>query len=94
MILQGKIQSYDGRALTVCAPFSDTFNFIKKRYQDCEIRLDDGRRISIDQRKKIYATLRDISEYTGHEPEYLKELMKFSFMGETGKEHFSLSVVI
>lgn len=91
MILQGEIKEYDGQALTIKAPFSDTFDFVKKRYTGCEIRLDDGRRISTDQRKKIYATLRDMSEYTGHDPEYMKELMKFSFMAETGREHFSLS---
>ena len=91
MILQGEIKGYDGQALTIKAPFSDTFGYVKKRYTGCEIRLDDGRRISTYQRKKIYATLRDMSEYTGHDPEYMKELMKFSFMAETGREHFSLS---
>ena len=31
MILQGKIKGYDGQALTIQAPFSDPFNFIKMK---------------------------------------------------------------
>ena len=34
-----------------------------------EIRVDDGRRISSDQRKKIYALIKDIADYTGHHPD-------------------------
>ena len=37
------------------------------------MRIDDGRRISSDQRKKIYALIKDIADHTGHHPEYLKE---------------------
>ena len=56
-----------------------------------EIRVDDGRRISSDQRKKIYALLKDIADYTGHHPEYLKEHMKYDFMVKEDREYFSLS---
>ena len=91
MMLQGTVRDYDGRTLTITAPFSDTAGFVRRKYAACEIRLEDGRRITTDQRKKIYATLRDLSDYTGHEPEYLKELMKYSFLSETGGEWFSLS---
>lgn len=58
-----------------------------------EIRIDDGRRISSDQRKKIYALIRDISDYTGHHPEYLKEHLKYDFMVKEDREYFSLSNV-
>lgn len=56
-----------------------------------EIRIDDNRTITAEQRKKIYATIKDISLYTGHDPEPLKELFKFEFCGESGQEYFSLS---
>ena len=56
-----------------------------------EIRVDDGRRISSDQRKKIYALIKDIAVYTGHHPEYLKEHMKYDFMVKEDREYFSLS---
>ena len=59
-----------------------------------EIRVDDGRRISSDQRKKIYALCRDISDYTGHDVEDLKEnVLKVGFMIKEDREYFSLSNV-
>ena len=57
------------------------------------IKIDDGRRISSDQRKKIYALIKDISNHTGHHPEYLKEHMKYEFMAQEDREYFSLSNV-
>lgn len=56
-----------------------------------EIRIDDGRVISSIQRKKIYATIKDIADWMGDIPEYVKEILKFNFCGETGLEYFSLS---
>ena len=64
---------------------------LRQKITDAEIRLDDGRLISADQRKKLYATLRDIAEWQGDVPEYTKELLKFMYCGETGEEYFSLS---
>ena len=58
-----------------------------------EIRIDDGRRISSDQRKKIYALIKDIADHTGHHPEYLKEHMKYEFMMKEDRDYFSLSSV-
>ena len=56
-----------------------------------ELKIDDGRTISAEQRKKIYACVRDIAMYCGEYPEYTKELMKYFYMERTGIEHFSLS---
>ena len=56
-----------------------------------EMRIDDGRRISSDQRKKIYALIKDIADHTGHHPEYLKEHMKYDFMAKEDRDYFSLS---
>ena len=58
-----------------------------------EMRIDDGRRISSEQRKKIYALIRDIADHTGHHPEYLKEHMKYEFMMKEDRDYFSLSTV-
>ena len=59
-----------------------------------EIRVDDGRRISSDQRKKIYALCRDISDYTGHDVEDLKEnILKAGFVIKEDRDYFSLSDV-
>ena len=59
-----------------------------------EIRVDDGRRISSEQRKKIYALCRDISDYTGHDVEDLKDnILKVGFMIKEDRDYFSLSDV-
>ena len=65
---------------------------IKKCINKAELRLDDGRSISAEQRKKIYATLRDIADYTGYYPEEEKRWMKFLHWLRTGEnEDFSLA---
>ena len=53
--------------------------------------LDDGRHISAEQRKKIYATIRDIADYTGYAPEEMKQRLKLEHIIRTGCEEFSLS---
>ena len=56
------------------------------------IKIDDGRRISSDQRKKIYALIKDISNHTGHHPEYLKEHMKYSLSSCAINSYFMCSL--
>ena len=59
-----------------------------------EIKIDDGRRISADQRRKIYSLVKNISNYTGHDVEDLKEnILKINFMIDEDREYFSLSNV-
>jgi hypothetical protein len=60
---------------------------------NAEIRFDDMRRISAKQRRKTYALIRDIAEFTGYIPEECKEIMKWYFMADTGYDYFSLSNV-
>lgn len=62
-----------------------------KRVKDVELRLDDGRRITALQRRKAYATIRDISLHTGYMPEEAKEVMKYYYIVKTGRDYFSLS---
>lgn len=56
-----------------------------------EIKLDDTHRITSDQRKKIFATVKDISLYTGYEAEYLRDLLEYAFCYLNNIESFSLS---
>lgn len=65
--------------------------FIDKRIRQTEMRFDDGRSISVEQRKKAYATIRDIADYTGYLPEEQKEWLKYYHIARTGCEYFSLS---
>lgn len=57
---------------------------IEKHMNSCSIWLDDGRHISSDQRRKIYATVNDISAYSGNVPEVEKEWLKYLHINRTG----------
>lgn len=63
----------------------------EKHIRQAEIRFDDGRHISAEQRKKAYATIRDIADYTGYLPEEQKEWLKYLHIMNTGCDYFSLS---
>lgn len=58
---------------------------------DAELRINDGRSITVDQRKKIFATIKDISLHTGHHPEDLRAFLLYEYCIETGELPFSLS---
>lgn len=92
VILEGVKDDQTGTTLLVKIPdkrLSD--NLVRKRVRSAELRLDDGRTITADQRKKAYATIRDIADYTGYLPEEQKEWLKYLHIARTGCEYFSLS---
>lgn len=96
MFAQTEIQKYrqtdQGTDLLIHIPrlqLEDIFK--KKAIRKAEIRFDDGRHISAEQRKKAYATINDISAYTGYLPEEQKEWLKYLHISQTGCEYFSLS---
>lgn len=62
-----------------------------KKMRNAGVWLDDGRHISAEQRKKAYATIADISLYTGYLPEEAKEWLKYLHIARTGCNYFSLS---
>ena len=91
-----KINQYrerkDGTDLIVSVPELKLGDLlIRKKIQNAEIRFDDGRHISAEQRKKAYATIRDIADWTGYLPEEMKEILKYQHMMRTGDAYFSLS---
>lgn len=82
----------DGTSITLFVPKIQIKRYLSdKNVSNVEIRIDDERRISAEQRKKAYATIRDISCYTGYLPEECKEWMKYYFISRTGSAYFSLS---
>lgn len=93
MKTSGKIIEYDGERLVVLPDDNLEREILRKRIRSVELTLWDGRRISPEQRRKIYAVIRDISEWSGHEPEYLKQYFKWNFCGIDGRDEFSLSDV-
>ena len=74
----------------------DIYNFMDKPIE-LELLIDDElqtkrlKQLSPEQRKKIYAILRDMEAYIGDSVENLKEKTKESFIRVTQYEAFSLS---
>ena len=67
---------------------------VKKRIKDCMIWLDDGRHISAEQRKKAYATIRDIADFTGYAPEEMKERLKLNILSGLAAKSFPFQTAL
>ena len=93
MRVTGKILSAVNDVMTVKVNADAQKWHIEHDARTCEVRIDDGRSITADQRRKIYATIKDISEWSGDVPEALKVYFKWSFCGDSEREEFSLSDV-
>lgn len=63
----------------------------RKCSRRAELTVFDGRCITTEQRKKIYAMMSDISAWTGYYPDELKARMKYLYIEKTGKDMFSLA---
>lgn len=82
----------DGTSLQIKIPGVDLGQYItEKKARYAEIHIDDGRTITSLQRRKAYATIRDISSWTGYLPEEQKEWLKYLYIERTGNPYFSLS---
>lgn len=93
MIVTSTIKSYDGHDLILVPEQSIMDELTRKHIELVEVRLDDGRTISTVQRKKIFAVIRDISLWSGHSPEEIRELLTWDFRKIDGRPDFSLSDV-
>lgn len=90
-----KLQKYrvdqEGTTLQVLIPDKNyQEQIINKTIRSCGIWLDDGRHITAEQRKKAYATIGDISRFTGYLPEEEKEWLKYLYIVRTGGNYISL----
>ncbi len=86
----GSIYKVKDNQAIIVAPVSP-YLLEKQKINKCLVRFDDGRTINAEQRKKAYAILSDITEFTGNLPEYEKELQKYFYIARYGAEYFSLS---
>ncbi len=89
----GKILSVDNDVVTIRVNADAQTWRLDHNARDAEIRLDDGRTITALQRRKIYATIRDIAEWNGDTPDAVKIYFKWAFCGDEEHEDFSLSNV-
>ena len=94
-IAPGKIVDVVDGGLMVFVPYGDLEKIIKRRYDEVQVGLPDGRRISPEQRRKAYALMGEIAEAVGYEKDEIKDVMKHDFVSnhlqQLEKELFSLS---
>lgn len=91
MIATAKIVGYDGEVLRVKPLVTIDRELLQKQVEEIEIRLTDGREISADQRRKVFALIRDIADWCGEEPEYIRKFTTFEYCISNGIDPFSLS---
>ena len=73
MIATAKIIGYDGEYLTVKPLVAIDRELLQKQVDSIEIRLTDGREISSEQRRKVFALVRDIADFCVEDPEYIRK---------------------
>lgn len=93
MTTTGRIVDYDGHVMTVATDENVLEDLARLDARTVELRVDDGRRISAGQRKKIFAIVREISDWSGHDPEDVRRVLTWSFRSLDGGPDFSLSTV-
>ena len=93
MITTAKILRVDGNGVLLQPDENINRELQKKQITSVELRLDDGRTISAEQRKKIFALIRDISIWSGTEPEDIRSFLQWDFICKKNYEWFSLSNV-
>ncbi len=94
-IADGKIVGIDEGGITIYVPYGNWERFCLRQYDEVQVGLPDGRRISPEQRKKAYALMGEISVWSGYTLSQIKMVLKRRFVNETlealKKELFSLS---
>lgn len=90
----------EGGVATIKATLPNLYHALDRKYNDVEIILPDGRRISPEQRRKCYALIGEIAEYVdgvrnAEAIEDTKSMMKWEFilhrMESQERQLFSLS---
>ncbi len=95
-IVTGKIIDWqeDG-GVTIHAAVPNLDRALLRKYANVLCEFQDGRRISPEQRRKAYALIGEIADWSGEMPESMKKIMKLEFavnrLQTIGSKVFSLS---
>ena len=65
--------------------------YVTQEFPQVILQLADTRKLSKIQRRKAYAIMNDIANWSGYAPEEVKDLMKSLWVQETGEEYFSFA---
>ena len=75
-MITAQIMKYDTGRLLLQTDRRISDEIAHKKIKRVDIILHDGRYINHEQRKKIYAIIKDISDYNDDLQEYIKEILK------------------
>lgn len=95
-MIVGRVVDFDieSREIIIRAPCS-VEDWTRKKYEQCDVDLHDGRLISPQQRGKIRALIADICEWAGYrykdEQDNVHEALKGRYCALSGTKEFSLS---
>jgi hypothetical protein len=95
-VIRGKLVDFTPQGeLTITAHYDNIDRFVKRKFDEVEIGLNDGRTISPEQRRTIHAFINAVAEWSGDLPEGMKHCLKIKFLTECynglAKKMFSLS---
>lgn len=94
-IIGGRIVEAGPGYIVVRAPYDNAQRMIRREYEEVQIGLVDGRRITPEQRRKAFALVGEIAAYTGYERDEAHLTLKHEFISkhldQLQKELFSLS---
>lgn len=94
MLVHGEVTGVRGQEIVIKLPKSAIDTILRYREGNsslAEIRLNDGRTVTNEQRKKYYATLKDITEHTGELIEHLHDYFKAIYCYKNRLEKISMS---
>ena len=95
MRLNGKINQISGSSISI--ELDEELNKLRLRQlangkrPSVQVDIEDGRHISPDQRKKIWALIGDYADYTGYDPLEMEAWLKAFYYADTGSEAFSMA---
>lgn len=78
MIVRGRIVGGNPRELTITVPYDP--RFVTQQWDEVEVNIPDGRKISPEQRRKAYALMGEIATWSGMTPDEVKMTHKHDFV--------------
>lgn len=95
MELWGRITAIKGNQMVVTVESREELAnlslFTTEEQPQVVVNVQDERHLSVLQRKKAYALIGEIANYTGYLPQEAKEWLKYWFTAETGTPYFSFA---
>lgn len=89
--MQAQIKELGDGTATIVLPPPALEEIRRKGARTLDLYIHDGRRLSDEQRRMIFATIGDIAKWSGNPPEYLRELLTWRFCMQEDEDIFSLS---